>query len=56
MAQSVPFTRETRGILDGLADLAPRTLACMHGSSFSGDAGKALRELGGVLERVYAAV
>ena len=56
MAQSVPFTRETRGILDGLADLAPSTLACMHGSSYAGDAGKALRDLGGVLEGVYGAV
>ncbi len=27
MAQSVPFTRETRGILDGLAELGPTTLA-----------------------------
>ncbi len=56
MAQSVPFTRETRGILDGLAALAPSTLACMHGSSYSGDAAAALRELGGVLEKVYGAV
>jgi glyoxylase-like metal-dependent hydrolase (beta-lactamase superfamily II) len=28
-----------------LADLAPRTLAVMHGSSFEGDGGMALREL-----------
>ena len=28
-----------------LADLAPRTLACMHGSSFAGDGGAALRDL-----------
>lgn len=56
MAQSVPFTRETRGILDALAELEPRTLACMHGSSYAGDAGKALRDLGGVLERVYGTV
>lgn len=56
MAQSVPFTRETRRILDGLAELEPRTLACMHGSSFSGDGSVALRDLGGVLERVYGGV
>ena len=31
--------------LDGLADLAPRTLAVMHGSSFEGDGAGALREL-----------
>ena len=28
-----------------LADLAPRTLACMHGSSFAGDGSVALRDL-----------
>jgi flavorubredoxin len=28
-----------------LAELAPRTLACMHGSSFTGDGGQALRDL-----------
>jgi flavorubredoxin len=28
-----------------LADLAPRTLACMHGSSFTGDGAQALRDL-----------
>lgn len=54
MSHSVPFTRETRKILNGLADLAPKTLACMHGSSFSGDGATALRDLGGVLERIYA--
>jgi flavorubredoxin len=31
--------------LDALADLDPRTLAVMHGSSFEGDGGAALREL-----------
>jgi glyoxylase-like metal-dependent hydrolase (beta-lactamase superfamily II) len=31
--------------LDHLADLEPRTLAVMHGSSFEGDGGRALREL-----------
>jgi flavorubredoxin len=55
MAQSVPYTRETRGILDGLAELEPRTLACMHGSSYAGDGAAALRDLSGVLEGVYGA-
>lgn len=31
--------------LRGLADLAPRTLALMHGPSFAGDGGAALRAL-----------
>jgi hypothetical protein len=32
-------------VLGRLADLAPTTLALMHGSSFSGGGGSALREL-----------
>jgi flavorubredoxin len=55
MSHSIPFTPETRTILDGLADLGPKTLACMHGSSYAGDAATALRDLGGMLERVYGA-
>jgi len=52
MAGSVPFTSETRPILDSLAALQPKTLACMHGSSFSGDGAQALRDFGEVLERL----
>ena len=32
--------------LEALAQLAPTTLACMHGSSFRGDAAAQLRGLG----------
>ena len=39
-------------ILDSLAALQPKTLACMHGSSFSGDGAQALRDFGEVLERL----
>ena len=53
MAGSVPYTHETRPILNALADLGPATLACMHGSSFTGDGAQALRDLGGVLERYF---
>lgn len=54
MSFSVPFTGRTRAVLDGLAGLAPETLACMHGSSFAGPgAGDALRALGGVIERNF---
>lgn len=53
MAGSVPFTPQTRPILDGLAALEPTTLACMHGSSFSGDGAAALRDLGAGLEQIY---
>jgi flavorubredoxin len=37
-----PLTRPT---LQRLAELSPRTLALMHGSSFQGDAARALRDL-----------
>jgi len=36
---------DTRATLHRLADLAPRTLACMHGSAWSGDGGALLRAL-----------
>jgi len=37
--------------IDKLADLAPETLACMHGSAWRGDGGKLLRALGAELAR-----
>ncbi len=37
----------TRSLLDGLAELEPRTLAAMHGSTSVGDGAKALRKLAG---------
>jgi flavorubredoxin len=40
-----PYTRRTGAILDSLANLAPGTLATMHGSSFSGDGGAELLKL-----------
>jgi hypothetical protein len=52
----VPFTPKTRTRLETLAALEPRLLATMHGSSFSGDGGAALRGAGDVLERRLAAV
>jgi flavorubredoxin len=39
-----------------LADLAPTTLACMHGSSFSGDGGAALRDLADAYEQHFTTV
>lgn len=41
----------TRATLDRLAALAPRVLACMHGSAWTGDGGALLRELGAALGR-----
>jgi flavorubredoxin len=39
-----------------LADLSPRTLACMHGSSFIGDGGQVLRGLADAYEEQYPTV
>ncbi len=39
-----------------LADLAPRTLALMHGPSFSGDCAAALQALGGDYDRRVVAL
>lgn len=41
---------QTRSILERLADEAPTTLACMHGSAWRGDGARLLRELAAVLE------
>jgi flavorubredoxin len=45
------FSHSTRARthIDKLAQLAPRTLACMHGSAWTGDGGKLLRALGEAL-------
>lgn len=53
MSHSVPYTRETGPILEGLAALGPETLACMHGSSYAGAGADALRAFGDMLERLY---
>jgi hypothetical protein len=40
----------TTAILERLAALEPKTLACQHGSAFRGDGAGLLRELAGILE------
>ena len=52
LANSYPYTPQTAGILQRLAKLAPNRLAVMHGSSFVGDGGEALRDLDVVLKDV----
>jgi hypothetical protein len=47
-----PYTGTTERRMRELADLQPRTLAIMHGSSFRGDGGKALQELASVMKEV----
>ncbi|MCL4538588.1 MAG: hypothetical protein M1378_03155 [Bacteroidetes bacterium] len=46
------FEADECGSLNGLAALNPKTLAVMHGSSFSGDCSRSLRELGTVIKDV----
>jgi flavorubredoxin len=48
----MPYTKNTRPLLEGLASLEPRLLATMHGSSFEGDGAKALLELDTVMSEV----
>lgn len=49
LAHDVPYTADTDRTLRRLAALEPRTLAVMHGSSFRGDGGRAIRELATVV-------
>jgi flavorubredoxin len=49
----MPFTPKTEQLLKGLANLRPRTLAAMHGSTFIGDGARALNDLGSVMREVY---
>ena len=50
---SLPYTTQTDAILLGLAELAPRTLATHHGSTFTGDGARVLRDLIQVLRKVH---
>lgn len=52
LAHATPWTPRTAPLLERLADLAPRSLALMHGSSYSGDGAGALRGLAGVFAEV----
>jgi flavorubredoxin len=45
----------TRGLLGRLAATRPRTLACMHGSAWSGDGGRLLLDLADAVEPVAVA-
>lgn len=42
-------TPDARGMLERLAEMAPTTLACMHGSAWRGDGGRLLRSLADAL-------
>lgn len=49
LANYIPYTPRTDLVLKRLSDLKPKTLAIMHGSSFSGDGRRALCELAVVM-------
>jgi flavorubredoxin len=53
LAEYIPYTPLTAQNLKKLADLKPKTLAIMHGSSFTGDCAGALDELDGMLRDVF---
>jgi flavorubredoxin len=48
----VPYTHHTGRVLEDLAGVQPRTLAVMHGSSYSGDCAPAIRELAQIMREV----
>lgn len=50
LANYMPYTRQTEHNLQKLIALEPKTIAAMHGSSYSGDGTQALRDLGEVMK------
>jgi flavorubredoxin len=53
LAEYMPYTSITEQNLRKLAELKPKTLAIMHGSSFNGDCVRALGDMNGVLREVF---
>ncbi len=53
LADYVPYTPLTAQNLKKLADLKPKTLAMMHGSSFTGNCAQALDDFNVVLREVF---
>jgi flavorubredoxin len=52
LANYMPYSALTEQILHGLADLEPKTIAVMHGSTFTTDGGQALRDLNEMMGRL----
>lgn len=52
LLNATPFSSTTGRQMERLAALQPRTLAIMHGSSFAGDGGNAIRELASAMKEV----
>jgi flavorubredoxin len=55
LASYMPYTNQTPRILDRLARLKPKTIATMHGSTFTGDGEQAIRDLGAVVKEILGA-
>jgi flavorubredoxin len=53
LAGYMPYTRATEGVLHALAELNPRSLAVMHGSSYRGEADRQLIELAAVIKENF---
>lgn len=53
LAEYIPYTPITAQNLKKLADLKPKTLAVMHGSSFTGDCARALDDLNTVYREIF---
>ena len=53
LAEYVPYTPLTAQNLQELVDLKPKTLAIMHGSSFTGDCARALGDLNATYREVF---
>ena len=53
LAEYVPYTPLTAQNLSKLAELKPKTLAVMHGSSFTGDCVRALGDLNAMYREVF---
>ncbi|MBD3676307.1 MAG: MBL fold metallo-hydrolase [Planctomycetaceae bacterium] len=53
LAGYIPYTRQTEGVLNSLAELEPETLAVMHGSSYTGQSAPLLRDLAAVLQQTF---
>jgi hypothetical protein len=53
-ADYLPFTIKTEQILSRLADLKPKTIAPMHGSTYVGDGQSAINDLAQAMKDVLA--
>ena len=53
LADYIPYTRQTEGVLKSLAELKPETLAVMHGSSYIGQSDRLLIDLAGVIKEAF---